>query len=138
MQPFSGLGRATSDRDLTGEVWLNGGDVNTPNDDTVILDVAGTAEKDGVKYPFVGALTIGANRVKDATPPASPGLYPICKQRIVSPIDVDITPTNGGALVLSVDPARLFTNVDFAQLVQQDDGLFHFDDAAETVEPRRR
>jgi len=132
LQPFPVRGDATSDRDFTGEVWLNGGDVNAPQDSTVILDVAGTAEKDGVTYPFIGQLTIGSNHVEAGTA-ASPGLHPICKQRIVSPIGVDITPERGGILVLAVDPARMFANVDFAELVRGSDGLFRFDDGGETA-----
>jgi hypothetical protein len=131
LQPFPNQGHATSDRNFTGEVWLNGGDVNDPSDTTVILDVAGTAEKDGVQYPFVGELTIGANHA-DSGSTVLPGLHPICKQRIVSPIGLDITPASGGTLVLRVDPARMFANVDFSDLVQEPDGLFHFDDERES------
>jgi hypothetical protein len=131
-QPFPVVGAGTSDPEFTGEVWLNGGDVNDPNDATVILAVAGIAEKNEVQYPFAGALTIGTNHV-DAGTAASPGLHPICKQRIVSPIDAPITPARGGKLVLEVDPARMFANVDFAELEQGADGVLHFDDAAETT-----
>jgi hypothetical protein len=132
LQPFPARGEATSDPDFTGEVWLNGGDVNQPDDATVILDVAGAARKAGVEYPFAGVLTIGANRA-DAGTVASPGLHPICKERIVAPIELRITPVRAGSLVLAVDPAPMFANVDFAELARGADGLFHFDDAAETA-----
>ena len=41
LQPFPEPGEALSERALAGEVWLTGGDVNAPDDSTVILDVAG-------------------------------------------------------------------------------------------------
>lgn len=133
LQPFPLPGAATSDSDFTGEVWLNAGDVNEPDSQAVILDVAGTATKAGAVYPFAGTLTIGANRVEPGSD-AAPGLHPICKQRIVSPISVNITPARGGSLVLAIDPARMFADVDFADLQPGADGAFHFDDSAETAE----
>lgn len=115
-QPFPGPGFATSDRAPTGEIWLNGVDINSPTDPTVILDVAGTAEKNGVSYPFEGQLTISDNRALPVDDPGQPGEHPICKQRIVSPIKVDITPREGGRLVVRIDPRGWFGNVDFAGL----------------------
>ena len=115
MQEFSQLGRSTSARASTGEVWLNAENVNDPNDSSVVLDVAGTAERDGMSYPFQGKLTIGTNRLAP-TRPETPGAKPICKERVVSPIRVDIVPAPGGRLVLTVDPAGMFTNVDFSML----------------------
>lgn len=123
--PFAVAGRSTSDHAQTGEVWLFGADVDDPGDPTVILDVAGTATKDGVSLPFEGALTIGESRVDTPTNPALPGAKPICKERVVSPIGVDIAPVEGGTLVLSVDPAAFFSNVDFATL---EGGVFRDDD----------
>ena len=115
-QPFPEPGFATSDRAPTGEIWLNGVDINNPTDPTVILDVAGTAEKDGASYPFEGRLTISDNRALPVDDPGQPGEHPICKQRIVSPIKVDITPREGGRLVVRIDPRGWFGNVDFAGL----------------------
>jgi hypothetical protein len=130
-QPFPALGYATSDRAVTGEVWLTGGDVNAESDPTVILDVAGVAAKDGTEYPFEGALTIGNNRIVPPSNPALPGAKPICKQRVVSPITVDITPHAGGRLRLRVDPAGMFANVEFSTLKARDDGSFRFEDSSE-------
>jgi hypothetical protein len=132
LQPFPQPGEATSDRALTGEVWLMGGDVNDPSDSTVILDVAGTAECDGTSHAFDGQLTIGENRLQP-TPPAEPGLKPICKERIVSPIPVDVIPERAEHLVLAVEPATMFANVDFSTLTPDSDGALHFDDDPTTA-----
>lgn len=121
-QRFPAKGEGTSEQAQTGEVWLTFGDVNAVNDNPppgqYILDIAGTATKDGASYPFEGHITIGENRAQPVTDPALPSEHPICKERIVSPIDVDITPWNGGNLLLRVDPRGFFTNVDFSQLKQ--------------------
>jgi len=133
-QPFPELGQATADLAQAGEVWLTGGDVNDPSDDTVILDVAGVAERDGARFPFEGKLTIGENRL-EPTPPELPGLKPICKERIVSPVPVRVTPGRGLALVLTVDAARMFSNVEFAELTADAEGIYHFDDDPSTATP---
>ena len=136
-QRFPGLGQATQDFAQSGEVWLTGGDVNDPNDATVILDVAGVATRDENHYPFEGALTIGENRL-EPTPPELPGLKPICKERIVTPIPVDATLARGGHLTLAVDVARMFSNVDFSLLRADSDGTFHFDDDPTTADAASR
>lgn len=136
-QRFPGLGQATRDFAQSGEVWLTGGDVNEPNDSTVILDVAGVATRGATAYPFEGALTIGENRL-EPTPPALPGLKPICKERIVTPIPVDATLARGGRLTLSIDVARMFSNVDFSLLEAGPDGVFHFDDDPATADAASR
>jgi hypothetical protein len=116
LQAFPAVGEATQTEAKTAEVWLTGGDVNAPDDPTVILDVAGTASKGGNSYPFQGTVTIGNNRAIPPGNPALPGANPICKQRIVTPILIDITPVDGGVLMLRVDPAGMFQTVDFATL----------------------
>ncbi len=128
-QPFPNLGFATTERAQTGEVWLTQGDVNQPSSSTVILRVAGTAERDGRAYPFEGALTIGQNRVVEPTNPALPGQYPICKQRIVSPIPLDLKLDHGSTLHVRIDPRPMFGNVDFDTLSQVD-GRYVFADEA--------
>ncbi|HWP04692.1 MAG TPA: hypothetical protein VNN72_03070 [Polyangiaceae bacterium] len=133
-QPFPSLGQATADLAEAGEVWLTGGDVNDPSDSTIILDVAGLAERDGARFPFEGTLTIGENRL-EPTPPELPGLKPICKERIVSPVPAHVTPERGLALVLSVDAARMFSNVEFSELAADANGLYHFDDDPSTATP---
>jgi hypothetical protein len=115
-QAFPGTGFATSEPSSTGEVWLADGDVNGAASSTVVLRVSGSAERHGVSYPFQGKLTIGQNRALTPSDDALPGQNPICKQRIVSPIAVDLLAKPGQALLLRVDPRAMFGNVDFATL----------------------
>lgn len=132
-QPFPMKGEGTADHAIVGEVWLTNGDVNALEDQGVILDVAGTATRGGDTFPFEGKLTIGANRVPPVADPSLPSAHPICKERIVSPIDVSLTPKNGGSLLLRIDPRGWFTDVDFAKLASDSNAppLYAFDD--ETV-----
>ena len=116
LQPFPAAGEGTETQATTAEVWLTGGDVNAPVDPTVIFDVAGTATKGGATYPFQGAITISSNRAIPILTPALPGSNPICKQRIVTPIAVDLTPTDGGVLTMRIDPRGMFPTVDFSTL----------------------
>jgi hypothetical protein len=125
-QPFPIAGEGTATRAITGEVWLTGGDVNAEDDSTVILDVAGTADAAGISYPFDGKLTIGKNRAVTVGDPSLPSQHPICKERIVSPIAVDITPKAGGTLLVRVDPKGLFTNVDFSHMDKVSDAPPHY------------
>ena len=53
---------------------------------------------------------------------ALPSLHPICKQRIVSPIRIDLRPHDGGTLAITIDPSGWFANVDFADVPP--DGVF--------------
>jgi hypothetical protein len=131
-QPFPVLGQGIAEAAYTGEVWLTSGDVNASSDPRVVLDVAGTAERDGQSYPFEAALTIGANRLETPPNPALPGAKPICKQRIVSPIPVSTVPSRSGRLQLRIDPAGWFGNVDFSTLAADSDGVFRFDDESAT------
>jgi hypothetical protein len=116
LQGFPAAGEGTESPATTAEVWLTGGDVNAPSDPTVILDVAGTASKSASTFPFTASVTISDNRAIPAVNPALPGSNPICKQRIVTPILVDLTPTDGGVLTLRVDPRGMFQTVDFASI----------------------
>jgi hypothetical protein len=132
-QPFPTKGEALEEHAVAAEVALTGGDVSAIEDDTVVLDIAGAADKDGASYPFEGALTIGRNRAVPSNDPAQPGENPICKQRIVSPILVDLTPREGGRLLVRVDPRAFFPNVDFAALdpVSTAPPLYRFEDVTE-------
>ena len=119
LQWFPSTGEGISDHAIVGEVWLMHGDVNASDDTASVLEIEGTADKGGASYPFDGTLTIGQNRQVPVTNPALPSQHPICKERIVSPVGgVDITPRNGGSLVLRADPRSFFINVDFSQLEQ--------------------
>jgi hypothetical protein len=98
---------------LIGQIWLTGGDVNASTDPTPILVVAGTSTKAGVSFPFKGTVTISSNR--QAATSGATGGDPICKARIVTPIDAVPIQTTGG-LLLRIDPRNYFTGVDFSQL----------------------
>jgi len=134
-QPFPIKGEALSERALSAEVWLAGRDVTAVTDSPVILDIAGTAEKDGSEYPFDGALTIGQNRAIPSNDPSRPGKNPICKERIVSPIDItrdEITPRSGGRLLVRVDPRGFFRNVNFEELTKDAGApIYHFKDVTD-------
>ena len=120
-QAFPAPGNGTSDRAVAGEVWLTGGDVNASDDATVIVDVAGTASQSGTSYPFTASVTIGSNRAVASTNAAMPGANPICKQRIVAPVPVDVVPSSSGALLVRVDPRGWFGDVDFSQMEETTD-----------------
>lgn len=116
LQRFPERGVGTRDRALAGEVWLTGRRVDADDDPSVILDVAGTARRGAEAFPFEGRLTIGKNRRPPTNDPVRPGADPLCSQRIVSPIPVDVVPEDGGALIVRVDPRGVFANVEFAEL----------------------
>jgi hypothetical protein len=126
-QPFPNQGVGTTERALTGEVWLTQGDVNQTSNNSVVLRVSGSAARDGQSFPFEGRLSIGQNRAVPVSDESLPGQHPICKQRIVSPISLDLKPSGAHDLLLRVDPRGMFGNVDFATL-RDDDGTFRFAD----------
>lgn len=115
-QAFPEEGNGTADRAVTGEVWLTGGPVDALDDRTIIADVAGSATREGTSMRFEGTITIGRNRATAQTDPARPGANPLCAERIVTPIPIDITPTNGGSLVVRIDPRAWFANVELGEL----------------------
>jgi hypothetical protein len=126
-QPFPQAATGTDDQTRTGEVWLTGGDINADTDSTVIARLAGTATRAAQVIPFTAQITISAgNRGIPPSNPAQPSQHPICKQRIVSPIPIDVHPRDGGTLAITVDPSGWFANVDFTQLPP--DGTFPDDD----------
>jgi hypothetical protein len=123
-QSFPTRGTGTNDEARTGEIWLTGGDVNADSDATVIADIAGEATKDAVAMPFTASVTISqANRGIAATDPSQPSQHPICKQRIVSPIPIDLRPSEGATLVIAIDTHVWFANVDFTALVPDGAGF---------------
>jgi hypothetical protein len=115
-QKFPGLGHGTRDRGIAGEVWLTGARIDAPTDASVILDVAGKATRGTTVFPFEGQLTISANRRPQVVDATRPGADPLCSKRIVTPIAVDVTPEEGGALTVQVDPKGMFANVEFSEL----------------------
>jgi hypothetical protein len=115
-QPFPADGEGTADEVLTGEVWLFGSDINATSDPTVLATVEGTAVQGTTSLPFTGQFTIGQNRAVPVADPSLPGANPLCKQRIVTPVAVDLTLASGGTLTVRSDPRVWLANVDFAQL----------------------
>jgi hypothetical protein len=133
LQPFHTQGEAIGAEAIAGEIWLSGEDVNA-EDSPVVLDVEGTAQKDGSVFPFKGTLTIGTNRLAPANDPAQPGAHPICKERIISPIPLKLNVRKGGHLLVRVDPRGLFTNVEFSELdqISASPPLYQFNDTSDT------
>ena len=113
---FPGAGNGTEDRAVTGEVWLSGQRIDALDDRTTIADVAGTATRDGVSMRFEATITIGKNRVAASTDPARPGANPLCAERIVTPIPVNVTPRGTGSLLVRIDPRGWFANVELGEL----------------------
>jgi hypothetical protein len=124
VQPFPSRGAGSETLARTAEVWLLEGDIGRPDDQTVVLDVAGVAAKDGQRYPFRGVVTIGRNRERPSPSLATPGANPICRQRIVTPIAVRMTPIDGGVLTLRVDARRMFDGVDFTLATADAEGVY--------------
>jgi len=127
-QEFSVLGSGTTDLDQSAEIWLVDGDITSVASNRVVASVAGVATKGGTSYRFTGSITIGQNRVIPASNPAQPGQNPICKQRIISPIPVNVRPTVGGDLLLRVDPTAWLRDVDFSLLVPNAEGTYEIPD----------
>lgn len=132
LQPFPAKAHGiTEPAALIGQVWLTGGDMNASTDPTPILVVAGAATQTGVtagtSYPFTGTVTISSNR-QTASSSGAAGGDPICKARIVTPIDAVPIQTSGG-LLLRIDPRRYFAGVDFRRLpVDPTTGGYAFSD----------
>jgi hypothetical protein len=126
-QPFSVQGQGTTlPEALVGQLWLAGGDVNTVDDSTPILVLAGTASSNGTVMPFSATITIGSNR-STSDPSGAAGGDPICKERIVS-APAGIYVQSSGGLLLTIDPRQLFLNVDFSQLTMGPNGTYAFSD----------
>jgi hypothetical protein len=113
---FSKTAQGTANKAVEANVWLTGGDINAAEDSTPILQVAGTASRNGDSWPFDATITIGSNRAIAAPNAGMPGANPICRQRIASLIPVEFTLSDGGTLDVRVDPRGMFNGVDFSTL----------------------
>jgi hypothetical protein len=127
---FPVRGSGTNEVAQVGELWLTSGAVDAPSDSTVIASFSGVAIRGGDNYPFEGRVTISHNRLPPVQDPAQPGARPICKQRVVTPLDASFSVRDGGTLEVHVDPAGWFRNVDFALLDRVSDSppLYEFRD----------
>ncbi len=115
-QQLSVNGDGTTVPPATGQVWLMQDDVNSPDQGT-ILTLVGTFTSGNKTQTFSGAISIDGSRI--ATPKPTdplPGNAQICKLRIVSNIPVQLTLSQGGTLLLQVDPRGLFNAVPLATL----------------------
>jgi hypothetical protein len=121
-------GQGTSEPAVTGELWLNGGDLDALEDKTVVATVEGEVVLPAGAKPFRGSITFGSNRRSAAIDPARPGADAPCKQRVVSPVAVDVTLAQGGLLTVRVDPRAWFALVPFEDL-REEGGVLVFDDA---------
>jgi len=131
-QHFPSHGHGTTLGVQAAQIWLTHGDVDTiaDPDPYPILDVEGTASLSSDVRPFVGQITISNNRAN--TTGNFPGAYPICKQRVVSPIPTTVGVQAQGGLLLTVDPRQLFNNVDFGQLAKVTDSYVFSDDPSDS------
>jgi hypothetical protein len=117
-QEFSVFGNGTADLGLSWEIWLTDGDINETNI-AHMVDLQGVATRvsDGTPFSFGAIVTINDNRLIPVSDPSQPGLNPICKQRIIQIGGISLTPFQGGALYVTVDPRQWFDlNLDFSTL----------------------
>jgi hypothetical protein len=124
---FPSKGHGTTLEALAGQVWLTHDDVNASVDPSgePVLSLEGSATVSGEDRPFSAAITISSNRQASG---AVAGADPICKQRIVSPIETQVSVQEEGALLLRIDPRFLFTNVDLSALTPASTGYAFSDD----------
>jgi hypothetical protein len=125
----------TSPVAIAAQIWLTGERIDRQDDTTPILQVEGVARRDGDMRPFSGTITIGSNRLQTSGAGTPAGAAPICKQRIVSPIPVNVPLEKTGTLLLRIDPRLLFVNVDFGALPRAGEGFAFTDDATEKDQP---
>lgn len=137
-QPFPVRGNGTDALTRAAELWLTGGELLADVDRTVVLSVAGVATRGADTFPFEGQVTISANRVLPPSNPALPGSNPLCRQRIVGSIALEVNLSENGTLWLQVDPRAWFTAVDFAELTKVTGGPLPYrfsDDGASSAQP---
>jgi hypothetical protein len=116
--PFPVLGTLTEEEVRTAEVWFYPAAGTSPNAtqiDTVALDVAGEASRDGEVVPFRGTLVLDGDWVSDQ-PVGARGRQSILEIRQVRGVAAAFVPREGGRLELQVDISRLFRGADFSRL----------------------
>jgi hypothetical protein len=116
--PFPVTGTLAQEQVRTVEIWFYprpGVAAETAAIDTVALDVAGEATRDGVAYPFEGQLVLDQDWVADQIA-GTRGTSSITEIRQVRGVAADFFPVEGGRLELRLDIARLFRGANFASL----------------------
>jgi hypothetical protein len=116
--PFPGLGTTTDEPVRTTDVWLYpapGVSADTTKIDTVALDVAGIARRDGRELRFRGSLVLNDAWLPDATA-GQRGTTSIALLRRVRGIPSGFTPANGGSLEVRFDVRAPFRGADFSNL----------------------
>jgi hypothetical protein len=133
-QLFPSRAHGSTSRAIVGQLWLTGvaGDIDTADDATKILIVAGTAARAGDVWPFAGQVTIGSNRAAPSSSLA--GASPICKQRVVSVL-TDVGVASSGGLLVRIDARKLFTNVDWSSLASFSGNVHGFVDQPNKDQP---
>ena len=131
-QEFSVYGSGSADTALSWDLWFANGDINQPNTlPTAMLTGYATLISDPTQVIAFGAI-VNINPGEDgagargipASDPALPGAYPICKQRIVQIVGIDLAfgqdnPNVNGKLLVTVDPRAWFLAagpIDFSSL----------------------
>jgi hypothetical protein len=115
LQLFPVAGDGSTVHAASGQVWLTHGDAFAATDPLPVLTLEGTATRDDISpLHFQAGITIDQDRYPSPAGTALPGAHPICQDRIVTPIPVDLALAQSGTLVLHLDPGALFVNVDFA------------------------
>jgi len=130
-QFFSVIGEGTESRVHAASIWLTGRQpISVVQDPQPILTIAGLAQRGGIAWPFVGAMPI--NHLTPSPSPATPGINPICKRRIVAPVPVNIPLLqDGGLLLLRLDPYDLFVGTDFSSLPPPVRSIYQFEDRSD-------
>jgi hypothetical protein len=115
---FPSGGSVTQEQVRTAEVWFYP-EPGTPGDarqlDTVALDIAGSAERDGEVVRFRGLLKLDEAWISEQNV-GSRGNLSLTEIRKVRGISADFFPSQGGMLELGFDVKRLLRGADFASL----------------------
>ena len=125
--PFPRLGTMTQEPVRTAEVWFfpaPGVPGDTKRIDTVALDVAGTASREGLSVPFRGQLVLNDDWLLDQTQ-GQRGNLSITGMRQVRGIAAPFFPSEGGRLDIGFDISRLFRGAEFSSIAtnpSDDDG----------------
>jgi len=126
-QEFSVYGSGSADVAQSWDIWLTSGDIDQPNiTPTATLTGTATLLADPTKVYSFGAV-VGINpgqtgpgaRGTPVSNAALPGADPICKSRILQLGGLDLGFSDGGTLLVTVDPRGWFaatSGIDFSSL----------------------